>query len=363
MRLTALEGLTALEVAIPWARLAPLLDEPTLRAAALSAAALAGSPEAARALAEALPRARGSAFDQALRALGRLAEGRSPPASPRRSRRRPRARASASSRARSAATRGGRPVGGAAATCGPATAARGWPAEARRSASPRMAGAPGVVDAAVAALAEDLLAEPAQEALAALGASALPAIFERLADAAVPPEARAALVDVIADVLDGDSAESTRRGAVSGAPSRRSAGPRAIRSARVAVRALRALARLGDEGDLLLGAEQTLDPARPVAVAAEGARSPRSPAGFPVAARAFADRRGPDPRDESAPPPRRDRHRRPRARRPRSRSATRSSWRTPPPPATPARAEPRSRRSRRSAPRWCGSASPRPWRC
>ena len=86
-----------------------------------------------------------------------------------------------------------------------------------------MAGAPGVVDAAVVALAEDLLAEPAQQALAALGAAALPAMFARLADAAIPPEARAALVDVIADVLDGDSVDSSASGAVRGGLPARSA--------------------------------------------------------------------------------------------------------------------------------------------
>ena len=39
-RLTALEGLTALDVPVPWARLAPLLDDAMLRPVALSAAAL-----------------------------------------------------------------------------------------------------------------------------------------------------------------------------------------------------------------------------------------------------------------------------------------------------------------------------------
>ncbi len=58
----------------------------------------------------------------------------------------------------------------------------------------------------------------------------------------------------------------------------------------VAVRALRALSRLGDEDDLALAAEQTLDLERPVAAAAEGALAALA-ARFPAAARALVDRR------------------------------------------------------------------------
>jgi HEAT repeat protein len=293
VRLTALKGLTALEVAIPWARLAPLLDEPTLRPAALSAAALAGSPDAARALAEALPRTRGSAFEQALRALARLAEGPLAPAIAEALRR---AGPELGRHLIAVALGGGHggrpsPTGGAG---GLAARSSGDDGEgiARRGMALRLAalaGAPGVVDAAVSGLAEDLLAEPAQAALTALGASALPALFERLADTAVPSDARAALVDVIADLLDGELRESARQGG------RPPAALGALRGAardpdrQVAVRAIRAIARLGDESDLLLCAEQTLDPARPVAVAAEGALGALA-ARFPVAARAFADR-------------------------------------------------------------------------
>ena len=236
VRLTALEGLTALEVAIPWVRLAPLLDEPTLRPAALAAAALAGSPDAARALAEALPRTRGSAFEQALRALGRLAEGALAPSIAEALRR---AGPDLGRRLISVAQGGEQgghrgPTGGSAMPPGGASD-DGGERIARRAMALRLAslaGAPGVVDAAVDALAEDLLAEPAHATLLALGAPALPAMFERLADTSVPPDARAALVDVIADVLEGETAismgETLKPPAQ--APSARSAAPRAIRS-------------------------------------------------------------------------------------------------------------------------------------
>ncbi len=284
VRLTALEGLTALEVAIPWARLEPLLEEPTLRAAALSAAALASSPEAAPALVQALAHARGGLFGQALRALGRLAEG------------------PLGSSVADALRAGGPALGERlvkAALSGRPGDQPGMPPDsgddvaARRAVALRLAalaGAPGVVDAAVVAFAEDLLAEPAQQALAALGAAALPAMFARLADAAIPPEARAALVDVIADVLE-QAGHDERAPRIEGAPDPRSALRGAARDPdrHVAVRALRALARLGDAGDVALTAEQTLAAERPVAVAAEGALATLA-ARFPEAARALADR-------------------------------------------------------------------------
>ena len=75
VRLTALEGLTTLGVAIPWTSLSPLLDDATLHAPALAAAALTESPEAPRALARALASARGTAFDIALKGLSRMGEG------------------------------------------------------------------------------------------------------------------------------------------------------------------------------------------------------------------------------------------------------------------------------------------------
>src|SRR5262249_43938360 len=146
-------------------------------------------------------RARNGAFDQVLRALGRFAEGPLGPdigealrgAGPELGRR------------LVAAALAGQPHPGAPHDDG------GDEVIARRAVALRlaaMAGAQGVVEAAVPALAEDLLAEPAQRALVTLGAPALTAMFERLADASVPPEARATLVDVIADVLDASTSRS-----------------------------------------------------------------------------------------------------------------------------------------------------------
>ena len=274
VRLTALEGLTALEVAIPWARLARLLEEPTLRSAALSAAALASSPEAARALTVALAHARGGAFDQALRALGRLAEG-------------PLAPSVAAALHAAGADLGQRLVAAALADgSGDEVAARRAMALRLAALGSRDGGAPGLIDAAVSALTEDLLAEAAQQALLTLGPAALPSMFERLADPAVPPEARAALVDVIAEIL-GSTTE--------GPPLPEAASLAGLRGAArdperaVAVRALRALSDLGDEEDLALAAEQTMAPLRAVAVAAEGALAALA-GRFPMAARALADR-------------------------------------------------------------------------
>jgi HEAT repeat protein len=271
VRLTALEGLTALEVAIPWERLAPLLDDASLRASALSAAALADSPEAARALAGALGKARGAAFHQAMMGLGRLAEG-------------PLASAVADALRAGGPELGGRLVAAALAD------GRGDETASRRGTALRLAaaaGAPGVVDAAVGALAEDLLAEPAQQVLAALGAPALPEMVARLGDVATPPEARAALVDAIREVAQ-------QAGAAASAPAMpalRAAARDADRH--VAVRALRALSHLGEETDLPLVAAQTLSGVRPVATAAEGALSALA-ARFPAAARALVDGLAPD---------------------------------------------------------------------
>jgi len=75
IRLTALEGLSSLGVAVPWRRLEPLLADPTSRTAALMAAALAEHPQAPSALAHALKHARGGSFAQTLSALAKLAEG------------------------------------------------------------------------------------------------------------------------------------------------------------------------------------------------------------------------------------------------------------------------------------------------
>jgi hypothetical protein len=270
VRLVALRGLGALEVAIPWARLEPFLADPTLRAAALSAAALTESPEAAWTLAGELARGRGRAFTQALSGLARLARG-------------PLAGAVAE-----ALRAGGPDVAQRVLTA--ASDAEGSDAVTRREAAlglSAVAGLPGAVDAAVLALGEEVLSEPAQRALVALGEGAIPAMVARLADPALPEEARAPLVDVIAAVVPVERRGSARfEGALvalraaAQSPERRSGAA-----------ALHALARLGGPEDLELAADRTLSEARPVALAAEGALAALA-GRFPVAARALADRFG-----------------------------------------------------------------------
>jgi HEAT repeat protein len=278
VRLTALSGLTALAVPIPWERLAPLVEDPTLRPAALSAAALVASPEAARALGRVLAGARGNAFDLALTALGQLADG-------------PHRDSVAPALAEGGAELGRRLVAAALPD------GRGDDALPRRAIALRLgalAGAPGVVDAAVLALAEDALAETAQQVLGALGAAALPELVARLSapDASSPPEARAALVDAVAcAALPGDLPGETAYAAAA-------ALRRAARDPerQVAVRALLALARLGSAEDLEIVAAATTEGGRGPGAAAETALAALA-ARFPVAARALARRLA---RDEGA---------------------------------------------------------------
>ncbi|MFT3768494.1 MAG: CheR family methyltransferase [Minicystis sp.] len=268
VRLTALEGLTSLEVPIPWERLAPLVEDPTLRSAALSAAALSASPEAARALCRVLAGARGNAFELALKALGRIFEG-------------PLAASVAPALAEGGADFGRRLVTAALPD------GRGDDSIPRRATALRLAAAaaaPGLVDAAVGALSEEALAEAAQRALVALGPAALPEVIGWLdaPETSSAREARAALVDVIGRV-------TTAGGPHAGAAL--SALRRAVRDPerQVAVRALVALSRLGDAEDLELIAASTLEESRPLTAAAETALAALA-ARFPAAARVLADR-------------------------------------------------------------------------
>lgn len=281
VRLVALEGLTALEVPVPWARLEPLLDEPTLRAAAISAASLSDAPEAPRALAGVLAQARGNAFDQALRALGRLADG---PLAAAVSAALSEGGADLGRRLTSAATPDGR---GEETAPRRATALRLASLAAAAGRTPELLAV--VIDAALAALADELLAEPAQRALATLGAPALGALTARLAGSSLVGEARAALVDAVGDVARGAAPIA----AAEALAALRSAARDADRL--VAVRALFALSRLGGAEDLELLAELTLEDARPLAAAAESALAALS-ARSPDAARALADRLSADER-------------------------------------------------------------------
>jgi HEAT repeat protein len=264
VRLTALEGLSTLRAATPWERLAPLFDDPMLRGAAIAAAALSDRPEAAQALARELGRARGGAFTHALLALAQLADG---PLSAR--------------------------VEAALRTEGPELGARlaqlaadvTQPIELRAMAL-RLAAAAraeAAAGAAFAALSEEMLADAARSALRVLGAPALPSMLAHLNDPAAPVDARAQLVDVLAEIA------SNHRGAVAMGvlDALRDAARDDERD--VAGGALSALARLGDEADLALTAAGTLSTQRAIAAAAEAALSTLS-GRYPEAARAHVAR-------------------------------------------------------------------------
>ena len=259
VRFTALEGLSALEVPIPWERLEPLLEDATLRPLALAAAALSENPRAATALVRVLSRSRGVAFLQALRGLSRLADGSLVES------------VGAALRAEGPEL-GKRLVEEAAGAFNSAGESAGEGDAARRVMAlglASLAGSPGVVPAAIAALSQAQLAEPAERALGLVGIAALPEMIAGLGDATVPAEARATLVDVATSVVQAASDPAAGEGARALAE-----GLRALTDepeTRLAVRALVALARIGDAGDLALLAARTLSESRPVAVAAETA--------------------------------------------------------------------------------------------
>ncbi|MEP7125097.1 MAG: HEAT repeat domain-containing protein [Byssovorax sp.] len=264
VRLTALEGLSALRAQTPWERLAPLFDEPMLRGAAITAAALSDRPEAAQAVARELGRARSGAFTHALGALAQLAEG--PLA----------ARVEAALRAEGPAL--GERLEQLAADVAQPIELRAM--ALRLAASARTEAAAG---AAFAALSEEMLADAARDALRVLGAPALPSMLAHLDDLAAPVDARAQLVDVLAEIA------SNHRGAVAMgvlAALRRAARDDAHE---VGSGALNALARLGDESDLALAAAGTLSTQRAIVASAEAALSTLA-GRFPEAARAHVAR-------------------------------------------------------------------------
>ncbi len=279
VRLAALSGLVSLEVSIPWDRLAPLLDEPTLRSKALAAAALTSRPEAARALARALAAARGSAFTEALAGLNRLLAG--PLAID----------VAAALRAEIHAGKDGAELGERLLKLAADRSAD----VGRRSMALALAAAarvPSVAAAALDAMAEEAFAGRAEEALRALGEDALPDVIARLEDVALSAEARAALIDVAASVLD--TIDEPHDGGTSKVPPGHEPLRALRRAARdpegqVAARGLVALARLGEELDLEIAADLTLAPSPQIRLAAEGALATLAER-FPRAARALVDR-------------------------------------------------------------------------
>jgi HEAT repeat protein len=246
VQMTALDGLTTLGVRLSWERLAPLVSTPTLRAAALRAAAVTGSPEAVSALAQAVAEARGGVFTQALSALATLSEG-------------PLASCVGECLASAGAIAGERLVA-------LATGATGEGAESRRMALvvAVVARAPGAVEAALRALSDPDLADTAPRAVRMLGAAAIGPILSTLAAADAEPSVRPVLVDLVAELaleLDpGARIEQVRRAL-------RAAARDADRA--VAGAAIAAIARLGTEDDLPLVAELASSPVTSIAHAAE----------------------------------------------------------------------------------------------
>jgi HEAT repeat protein len=247
VRLSALSGLDALGASIAWERLAPLLDDPTLRplALALTAAALSDSPEAVRVLVQALSDARGETFGKALSSLGRLSRG------------------PLHDEVRRALR------GSELAARLPALALDPGLSNDRRATALTLAAtalASGAAAAAQRCLAEELLADTARRALLVIGASALPTLIAAVSDGEGEPETRAELIRVLAEIveenpeIEGDPALLTalRAAACDAEP-------------RVAVSALGALARLGTADDLETVAELTLSESRALALAAADA--------------------------------------------------------------------------------------------
>lgn len=249
VRLAALEGLNHLGVSVPWSRIEPLLNDPTSRAAALSAAAFAEHPKAPKALAKALVSSRGGAFSQALGALARLAEGSLAP------------------RVADAIRAQGRELG---ARLLEVAEGKDPDLDHLRAAALTLAAiarVDGVIFAAIRALSEQSLAPQAAHALAVIGADALPALVEQITRPGDDTGgARAAAIDAAAAI-------AIERQASQAAPPIELLG--ALRQAAldddkdVATSALYALSHLGSEPDLALAADRAASTSLPIASAAE----------------------------------------------------------------------------------------------
>ncbi|AUX40705.1 hypothetical protein SOCE26_021060 [Sorangium cellulosum] len=281
VRLTSLNGLNALEAPVPWRVLAPLIDDPILRPAALVAAALAESPEAPRALARALASARGGAFAQLVRALARLADG---PLAPH-----------VVEALQAAPPEVGARLVQAVAAPHPIPGVTEPPSWRGLGADPvsgraqalvlaAMARAPGAAEAAVQAMIEPALVETAQRALALLGGEALPAVLNYLERHVDPdPDLWEGVDDATAALIDGAVAIAEQERARQAEPPdpdlevslddlahvvRRSAKSL---STLVATSALYGIAKIGTADDFALVVSQTRAFSLPVARAAESA--------------------------------------------------------------------------------------------
>ncbi len=268
-QLAALEGLNALGTMVPWDKLEPLFDRPTLRIAALTAASLTDDPRAPSVLVRILRTARGNAFLLATEALAHLADGSLLPDVSR-------------------ALEAENPALGERLV--QLTISHGAEPQHYRASALLLAAivaAPGIVDAAAIALEDELLGQAADRALRLLGSKVLPELVAAIvrlpgatkysadvrasfieaaaavAHAPCPPEHLAALVDALRVV----ALENDRR---------------------VTTSALCALSRLGDACDLDLAAGFVESSSKAIAHTAEVALSILTRR-YPVSARRFVD--------------------------------------------------------------------------
>lgn len=267
-QLAALEGLNALGAQAPWEKLESLIEHPTLRTAALTAAALSQDVRAPAALVRILHTLRGNAFLLAMTALVRMAEGSLLPE-----------------------------VSDAMETDGAPLAERLMQIADVGSNVPQVhrghalllasiVGAPGVVDAAAHALEDELLGEIADLALRMLGSNVLPDLIARIAPApglaAFSSDVRAALIEASVSLAHAPCPPECINALLA-----------ALRTAalenerRITTSALCALSRLGDEQDLVLSSTFVGSTSRPIAYAAEAALAVLTRR-HPDAARRFA---------------------------------------------------------------------------
>ncbi len=274
VRLSALSGLDALGASIAWERLAPLLDDPTLRPLALAAVARAGHAGAPAVLARALGASSGRTFDAALSAFALVPLDPLP-----------------------------EPAYQALNAHAPGIldrllrAARAEDDDhPERKRTALLVGATlgdrRMVDVAISALGEAGLGNAAQAALEWLGAPAMEALVQRVVDdlggeREDDDDARTLHVDALAHLAEREVAAAEGRELSFGALERFVARPedggrsalRALRRAargrapRAAARALHALGALGEAEDLGLAEAIFLTSEGAVAYAAESALS------------------------------------------------------------------------------------------
>lgn len=250
VRLSALSGLDGLGAIIPWDRLAPLLDDPTLRPLALAAVARAGHAGAPAVLARALGSSSGRTFEAALSAFALVPLDPLP----------------------DVALEVLRSFSPAVLDRLVAAASSDDEDPSDRKRTALLVGAAlgdrRMIDVALAALGAPGLADAAQTALERLGTPAVEALVARLdTEADRDPdddEARTLFIDALAGIAE--QARSAR-GPVLGALRRAARG----RAPGTAARALYALGGLGEADDLALAEAVFLASEGAVAYAAEAA--------------------------------------------------------------------------------------------